>query len=144
MNPSAVHLRFHHIGIVVDDIDNRRRFYEESLGYTARTGVIHDPVQSAFVQFLVLHQADHYLELVAPDGPASKLALASKKGQPLNHLCYATPAIEAALESFAEAGSLVFQLPVPAVAFNGRRIAWLMNSEGLLIELVEQGAPSDF
>jgi hypothetical protein len=28
--------------------------------------------------------------------------------------------------------------PVPATAFLGRRIAWLMDRDGLLIELVEQ------
>jgi methylmalonyl-CoA/ethylmalonyl-CoA epimerase len=136
-------LRFHHVGVVVQDIDAQRQFYVESLGYTVRTEVIHDPLQGAFVQFLALPGADHYVELVAPDGPESKLVRASRRGLPLHHLCYATPAIEASLRSLAAAGALVFQEPVPAVAFGGRRIAWLANEAGLLIELVEQGAPGE-
>jgi methylmalonyl-CoA/ethylmalonyl-CoA epimerase len=141
--PSDPSLRLHHVGIVVNDIDAKRRFYEESLGYKARTEVIHDPVQGALVQFLAHPNADHYLELVAPDGPASKLVRASRKGAPLHHLCYATPTIELTLKRFAAAGSLVFQEPAAAVAFGGRRVAWLINEDGLLIELVERGGPGD-
>jgi methylmalonyl-CoA/ethylmalonyl-CoA epimerase len=139
----STQLRFHHVGVVVADIHTRRQFYVESLGYSARTGVIHDPLQGAFVQFLALPQADHYLELVAPDAPDSKLARAAKRALPLHHLCYATPAIEAALGRLAAGGALVFQEPVPAVAFSGLRIAWVVNEEGLLVELLEQGGPGE-
>jgi len=140
---SAMRLRFHHLGVVVDDIAARRPFYLGVLGYAIRTDVIHDPLQGAYVQFLALPGADHYLELVAPDGPQSKLARASKRGLPLHHVCYATPAIEASLRNLAEAGAMVIQDPVPAVAFDGRRIAWLVNDEGVLLELVEQGGPGE-
>jgi methylmalonyl-CoA/ethylmalonyl-CoA epimerase len=139
MPTSAQQLRLHHVGIVVDDIEEKRRYYEEALGYTARTGVIHDPVQTAYVQFLQLGNGETFIELVAPDGPESKLARASKKGLPLNHLCYATKAMEATLAHLSTKGSLVFKAPVPAVAFEGRRIAWVMGPDGLLVELVEDG-----
>jgi len=35
---------------------------------------------------------------------------------------------------------LMLSKPVAAQAFPGRRIAWFMDSAGLLLELVEQGA----
>jgi methylmalonyl-CoA/ethylmalonyl-CoA epimerase len=35
---------------------------------------------------------------------------------------------------------LILHKPVPAVAFEGRRIAWLMGMDGIPIELVERNA----
>src|SRR5262249_46806044 len=99
------------------------------------------PRQTAYVQFLSIPGADHYLELVAPDGAASKLMKASRAGVPLNHLCYSTPGIEDALGKLAAAGALMVQDPVPAVAFGGRRIAWILSPDQMLTELVERGPP---
>jgi methylmalonyl-CoA/ethylmalonyl-CoA epimerase len=57
----------------------------------------------------------------------------------LNHLCYAVDDIAAACVFLREKGMLVIQEPVPAVAFPGRRIAWLMGTGNMLTELVEDG-----
>jgi methylmalonyl-CoA/ethylmalonyl-CoA epimerase len=38
---------------------------------------------------------------------------------------------------------LLLQRPVPAAAFPGRRIAWLMGDDRLPVELVEEGADGD-
>ena len=89
MQPSASpDLRFHHIGLVVRAIEEFRAFYVDVLQYSPRTPVIHDPIQTAFVQFFSIRGSDHYIELVAPDSDRSKLWKASRKGMPLNHLCY--------------------------------------------------------
>lgn len=132
-------LALHHVGIVVPNIEERRRFYLDHLGYTERTAVIHDPAQTAYVQFLSIPGSDHYLELVAPDGESSKLQAASRKGIPLNHLCYATCNADAAFESLWKAGCYRISVPTPAVAFEGRPVAWLMTPDRLLIELVQRG-----
>jgi methylmalonyl-CoA/ethylmalonyl-CoA epimerase len=134
-------LKLHHIGLVAREIEEQRAFYVQSLGYRPVTDVIHDPLQTAYVQFLSIPGADHYLELVAPDGPTSKLAKASRSGLPLNHLCYSTAQIEVTLRELATAGALAVQDPVPAVAFGGRRIAWILTPDQLLTELVERGPP---
>jgi hypothetical protein len=38
---------------------------------------------------------------------------------------------------------MIIAAPVPAVAFNGRRIAWLIGRDKLLTELVERGADAE-
>jgi hypothetical protein len=43
------------------------------------------------------------------------------------------------LSFMKESGCFVIQKPVPAVAFDGRLIAWVMSGDGLLIEMVERG-----
>lgn len=137
-------LKIHHIGVVVLDIagateDHRRRLGCEPLGE-----VFHDPVQTAYIQFLRQPGTDVLIELVAPDGPGSKLGRAAAKGMGINHLCFSADDIEAACEALRADGLFLIQEPVPAVAFAGRRIAWLMGDPWYLTELVErapEGAP---
>jgi|SRR5271165_821397 len=131
--------RLHHIGIVVPRIEDCRAFYTSVLQYEQRTPVIHDPVQTAFVQFFVIPGTSHYLELVAPDNESSKLQNASRAGSSLNHLCYSCDDVRQAIAFLSESGCFLIQDPVPAVAFGGRPIAWLLTPDRLLFELVERG-----
>jgi methylmalonyl-CoA/ethylmalonyl-CoA epimerase len=129
----------HHIGILVKDIERACRSYQQRFGYTVHSDVIHDPLQTAYVQFLRGDGAGPLVELVSPDGPESKLSNALKKGEGLNHLCYFAEAIEDDCRELRSQGMLILQSPVVAEAFSGRRIAWLMGADGLPIELVEPG-----
>jgi methylmalonyl-CoA/ethylmalonyl-CoA epimerase len=130
--------RTHHIGVLVKDIASATESYVASLGYETKSDILHDPVQTAFVQFLGLPSDSACLELIAPDGPDSRLAIALKKGGGINHICYEVEAIEDAVLLLRDRKYVTIQAPVPAVAFNGRRIAWLMNRDHLLVELVEK------
>jgi len=132
-------LELHHIGVLVKDIDKAAFDYVTKFGYELKSLVIHDPVQTAFVQFLKLEGDGAYVELVSPDGPKSKLVTALKKGGGLNHLCYQTDNIEASYQDMALKTMVVLQKPVSAVAFPNRKIAWLMGRDGIPIELVEKG-----
>jgi catechol 2,3-dioxygenase-like lactoylglutathione lyase family enzyme len=132
-------LKLHHVGIVVPSIEKHREFYIAVLHYRERTSVIHDAVQTAFVQFFALGGADHYIELVAPDSESSKLANASRRGLPLNHLCYSCDDARETTENLRSSGCFVIQGPVPATAFDGRPIAWFMTPDRMLLEIVERG-----
>ena len=129
----------HHIGILVRDIERSAQSYVNRFGYQVHSDVIHDPVQTAYVQFFRGDGPGPLLELVAPDGPESKLSNALGKGGGLNHLCYFSETIEEDCRELRGQGMLVLQQPVQAEAFSGRRIAWLMGADGLPIELVEPG-----
>jgi methylmalonyl-CoA/ethylmalonyl-CoA epimerase len=136
-------LTLHHIGILVPDIAAAAGQYVARFGYRVCGPIVHDPVQTAHVQFLALTESVPYIEMVTPDGPQSKLSNALKKGGGLNHLCYATPTIDEDCRRLRENGMLLLQSPVPADAFPGGRIAWLMGRDGIPIELVEpnEGEP---
>jgi methylmalonyl-CoA/ethylmalonyl-CoA epimerase len=135
----SVTLRLHHIGMLVDNIEAERRTYEARFGYAACGDVVHDPVQTAFVQFFRLPQDDVFLEFVSPDSPESKLSGALNKGVRLHHLCYVTDSIEESCGELRSKGMTLVQAPVSAPAFPGRRIAWLMGRDRVLVELVEEG-----
>lgn len=125
--------------MLVADVAAAAPGYLARFGYVERTGVIHDPTQTAYVQFLHRPGETVYLELVAPDGPQSKLANALAKGTGLHHVCHSTPDIDAAVAHLRGQQMLLVLKPTPAVAFDGRRIAWLAGRDRLLLELVERG-----
>ena len=62
---------------------------------------------------------------------------ANKSGGGAYHLCFETRDIDAALAHAKEYGCVILSQPVPAVAFQGRRIAWLYTPSRQLFELVE-------
>ncbi|MFI5420435.1 MAG: VOC family protein [Nitrososphaerales archaeon] len=134
----------HHLGIAVSEIGKSADLYVRNFGYRLASEVIHDPLQGAYVQFLRLPGDRTYLELVQPDGPASKLSQAVKSGGGLNHVCYAVDDIEMACKQLCAKGLFLIAAPVPAVAFQGRRIAWLMGSDRVITELVERGPENEF
>ncbi len=133
----------HHIGVLVKEIAVAREGYTKSLGYEIRSDLFHDPIQTAFVQFLTLPGENVLLELVAPDGPRSRLINALKKSGGIHHVCYSVPEIDEALAALRALSFLTLHAPQAAVAFNGRRIAWMLGRDHLLVELVERGAADE-
>ncbi len=129
--------RLHHVGILVKDIAEAAANYGQLYGYQVKSGIVHDPSQTAYVQFLQLPGDSSYVEFVSPDRPDSKLTNAQQKGGGFNHLCYETDDIELACQRLQADGMFLIQAPAPAVAFAGRRIAWLMGAARMLTELVE-------
>src|SRR5215510_14273463 len=132
-------LSLHHIGVAVNDISQAADPFIARFGYKVKSAVIHDPAQTAHVQFLQLPGDSVYLELVSPDRSDSKLTNALNKGGGLNHICYSTSDIDTTCRQLRALGLFLLQAPVPAVAFSGRRIAWLMGQERIPLELVEKG-----
>jgi methylmalonyl-CoA/ethylmalonyl-CoA epimerase len=127
---------------VVKVIDTIADTYVTRYGYEISTPVIHDPLQTAYVQFLKLSGDSSYMEFVAPDGPESKLTNAAKRGG-LNHLCYTAGPLEAAIAHLERSGMRLISDPKPGMAFAGRRICWLIGDEPLPIELVERASDDD-
>ena len=136
-------LRLHHVGNAVADLEAAAKLYCGRFGYEALTPAIHDGAQTARVQFLRLEGDSVYLELVAPDGPVSKLTNAVKRGGGLNHLCYTCGPMEAAIAALESSGMKLISDPRPGAAFAGRRICWLLGQEPLPIELVERRDDAD-
>jgi len=138
-----LNLHFHHVGIVVEDVERSAAIYMQRFGYEARSSIVHDLLQTAYVQFLSFPGEQIFLELVSPDGPESSLALALKKGGGLNHICYSTQDIGETCQKLRAAGMFLIRPPTEAVAFNSRKIAWLADKNGTLFELVEKGPENE-
>lgn len=133
----------HHVGYAVKAIEPASGVYVTRFGYAVRTPVIHDTLQTAWLQFLSFPGDRVYLEFVSPDGPESRLANAVRKGGGLNHLCYMADNLESATDWLVQNGMMLVSAPQPAVAFGGRRICWLVGDDLLPIELVERTESND-
>ena len=100
-----------------------------------------DPNQKVKVAFLTTRPGDAQVELVEPDGADSPvLRFLNEKGGGLHHACYEVLDLEQELSDFRSRGSLIVKRPKPAVAFQGRRIAWVLTPEKFLVELLEEGS----
>lgn len=136
-------LTLHHVGIVVSDIAAATSLYTSRFGYEVKSDIIHDSWQRAYVRFLRLPGDQTYLEFVSPDGPESRLHHALAKKQSIHHLCYATGDIDSTCRDLQGRGMTLVRAPVSAVAFRGRRIAWMMGRDYVLVELVEKSHDND-
>jgi methylmalonyl-CoA/ethylmalonyl-CoA epimerase len=132
-------LRIHHVGYVVASIAEAMPGFVRSLQSEWDGRVIEDPLQKVKVAFLTTRLEDAQVELVEPaatDSPV--LRFLAEKGGGLHHVCYEVADLEGQLIEMRSRGAVIAKRPKPAVAFNGRRIAWVVTAEKLLVELLEE------
>jgi methylmalonyl-CoA/ethylmalonyl-CoA epimerase len=129
-----LNLKFHHIGIATNDLYKDIKIYE-SLGYSQESGIFHDPSQQVKGIFMVINNMR--IELLEPDSEKSPLHTILANRQKMYHQCFECLDIETTIQLLEAQGGRIVSPPKPAVAFEGRKIAFLMLSSLLLIELVE-------
>jgi len=134
--------RLHHVGYVVSDVEESLPHWTASLAATWVSAVFHDPLQKVKVAFLQPASEDSVqVELVAPAGEGSPVAPFLAKGGGLHHMCYEVDDLEAHIADMKRRKAVVIRPPKPAVAFLGRRIAWMVTRERLVIEYLERRLP---
>ena len=136
-------LRLHHLGYVAKAIEPVAEMYRRRFGYQPATPILHDPAQTAFVQFFTRPGEPVLLEFVAPDGPESRLANASARRGGLHHLCYTCASLADSIAALEATGMRLVFAPRPAVAFGGREVCWLMGEDPVPIELVARRHEDD-
>jgi methylmalonyl-CoA/ethylmalonyl-CoA epimerase len=130
---------FHHVGFVVASIANSVHGIASVLQMDWDEQVFHDPNQGVHVTFLKgRHAGDPLWELVEPADGKSPVQSFAAKGGGLHHVCYVADNLEQALAGARSSGAIVTRPPMPAVAFGGRRIAWVYTKNRLLIEYLER------
>jgi methylmalonyl-CoA/ethylmalonyl-CoA epimerase len=125
-----------HIGIVVPSLDDAQAYYMQQFGYQPSGGRIVDPLQDVELQFLH-DDAGVRIELICPLSADSPVARALKQGGGLNHICYRVPDLDASVKAMVDANAKLVREPRPAVAFDGRRVAFLYTRQRELVEFVE-------
>ena len=114
-------------------------FYTTALGFRLVSGPFEDPIQKVKVCFLAEPgQTLTHLELITPLDKASPVNTYLSKGIGAYHVCYEVADITTALDELRRQKCLIISRPVPAVAFDGRKIAWCFTPTQQLVELVER------
>ncbi|MBN2559852.1 MAG: VOC family protein [Phycisphaerae bacterium] len=132
--------KFHHVGVAVKDIRSAAERFASLFGAVLDSEVFHDENQQVRGQFIRL--GDLRIELLEPAGEPSPLDAILKRGIAIYQVCHEVEDLDADLARLREAGVAVLSPPKPAIAFGGRRVAFVM-CQGLMIELLEAGSGAD-
>ena len=133
-------LRFHHVGVAVSDLAAAVASYKRLFGFRVISGPVDDPTQCVTACFVGSDAPGGVTyELVAPLAGATRSPIdrVLDRGNTSYHVCYETVDLDATLAGFVADGALHISGPVEAVAFEGRRIAWLLLPTRHLLELLE-------
>ena len=141
MNQST---RLHHVGFVVASISSGVEGFRDCMSAEWDGEIFHDPLQKAKVTFLrTPSPSDALIELVEPAGEGSPVLHFLQKGGGLHHLCYEVEDLDAHLTTMRLNGAVVVRRALPAIAFQNRRIAWVLTGQKLLLEFLERGKLSE-
>ena len=130
----------HHLGFVVASISAAAEDFALSISARWNGEIIHDPIQRVRVAFFYpSNTGNPVYELVEPASEISPVStfVKNKRGG-LHHVCYEIDNVESVIEVAHSAGWTIISPPVSAVAFQGRRIAWICSRRRLLVELLER------
>ena len=127
-------MKFHHIGIAVNNIDKSRVAYE-NLGYTTTLSIL-DPIQNVNLCFLDKLNSPT-IELVCPvDDKSPVVDILKKNGVIPYHNCFEVDDIEIGVKILKAQGYIQVSKIVPAIAFKNRLVCFLYNKNIGLIELL--------
>ena len=144
--PEGLRFKLLHLGVAVPEIGPATEMLNALFGSKVVSGPFDDPIQKVTVNFLTQTSSPDAdaaeIELIAPlseDAPIQSIL--KKTGGGAYHLCFETNDLEEALAHVRQHGCLLVSTPAPAIAFEGRRIAWFYTPSRLLVELVERPDP---
>jgi methylmalonyl-CoA/ethylmalonyl-CoA epimerase len=139
LNAEDLGFKLRHVGVATPSLGPTTDMLSALFGYKVVSGPFDDPIQKVSVNFLAKSDTDvAEIELIAPLGEDSPItSILAKSSGAAYHLCFETSDIEQALVHAKKNGCIVVSPPAPAVAFDGRRIAWIYTRSRQLFELVE-------
>lgn len=131
-------LTFHHLGVACKDLEADTRVLT-AMSYRQEGDDFADSIQGIRGRFLV--GPGPRLELLVPLGESQVLAPWLKSGVKIYHQAFELEELEAGIADFARSKGKLVVRPVPAVAFGGRRICFVMMPNLMLVELIERRLP---
>jgi glyoxalase/bleomycin resistance protein/dioxygenase superfamily protein len=132
-------LSFHHVGVACrpNDVD-RERAALDLLGYKPESEEFVDPRLGIRGLFLTAPTGNlPRLELCIPSHERSPIIHWLDRGIKMYHLAFETRLLASELERLRSGRAKIVFPPTPAVAFDLRRVAFLMLPNMLLIEVIE-------
>lgn len=138
VSPPTVVFKVHHIGVAVASLQESLPAYTSVFGHTLLSGPFVDSIQRVSVCFVgVDGSGEPPIELIEPAPGRSPLTAVLARGIGAYHVCYEVDDVDAALAHARAHRCHIVSPPVPAVAFDGRRIAWFYMPSRQLVEVLE-------
>ena len=136
----GVELLPHHVGYAVANIHEAvKKFFD--LGYENTSEIIQDENRRINIVFMKHKDADMCVELIEPlddHSPVSATLSQKKNVASPYHICYETHSLKKSIYLLKKKGYYVTSNPAPAPAIGNRCVAFLVNRDAGLIELLEK------
>ena len=115
-------MKLHHIGKVVEDLEEAKRYHKETLGLDPIGEVVIDPIQKVEVVLIDTGYGDELtIELISPTGEDSPIyRFLKKNGEGLHHLSYRVEDIQESIRELREKGALILGDVVPSKRHEGQ------------------------
>lgn len=128
--------RFHHTGIATSSVDRAlNRLTDVGIGEVTEFVDSRQGVRGKFVAI-----GDSLLELLEPLDGDETLAPWLENGNRLYQIAFEVDDFDGEIDRARSKNLRIVREPLPAVAFGGRRVAFLMPIPGMLIELIESAS----
>lgn len=129
--------KLHHVGVAVHDLRQAAEGLCRLFGATTESQVYHDANQG--VRLMFVNMGGLRYELLEPAANPSPLDSVLRRGISIYHAGYEVANMDARLAELLAKGATMVSPPKPAVAFGGRRVAFVMW-HGLMVELIDTAA----
>ena len=127
-------MKFHHIGYLTKNISKTFNNFKK-INYKKKGNLFNDKILMVNIQFI--QNGRNLIELVKPfKNNKGILKYLSRKNYAY-HFAYKVINLENSIKKLKKNGYKVIVNPVPAKAFNNKRIAFLKMKDGFIIELIE-------
>ena len=126
-------MKFHHIGYLVNNFNTAIKDFK-NCNYKKKKSIITDNNLKVQIQFL--ENGNNIIELVKPHKKNIGLQSLLKKKNYAYHLAYKVKNLDKTLVRIKKSFKIIVN-PVPAKAFNNKKVAFLKMKNGFIIELIQ-------
>ena len=131
-----ISMTVHHVGYLVKNIEKSKTVFM-NLGYSLEQDTVYDSWRDVDICFLI--KDSYRIELVAPRSSESVVGSLRKKiGNTPYHICYEVEDLNKAIAELSLLKFVIWEDPHEAPALDGRKVAFLINGQIGMIELVEK------
>lgn len=133
-------MKLYHIGKVVKDLEEAKRYYKDTFGFESIGEPVEDNIQKVWVLKMDTgHGEAVTLELLQPMNEQSPVyKFLQKQGGGLHHLSFLVENIHQAIEDLKAQGALILGEVLPSIAYDSKPSVWLYTGSKELIELIEE------
>lgn len=126
-------MKFHHIGYLTNNLDKTTNYFKK-LKYKKVKKLIFDRNLKVKIQFL--KNGNNTIELIKPNINNYGLINILKQKNYAYHFAYKVKDLNKALFQLKKNFKLIVN-PIPAKAFQGKKVAFLSMPDGFIIELIQ-------
>ncbi|WP_395303171.1 VOC family protein [Pectobacterium polonicum] len=130
-------MKLHHFGFLSKKINETVNTFI-LLGHKTISDIIRDDIRGVDIVFLTSN-TNELIEIVSPYTENSIVNnLIKKSSNSLYHIAYSVDDIDENIFNLQHKGFILIDPPKPAIAFNGKKVAFLISSNVGMIELIEE------